>query len=150
MNWGILIWFGIMLAFLVVEAACPIHLVSIWFAAGAVVAMIAAALHAALWLQIVLFVLTSGVLLACLWPFTRKFLKPKLAKTNVDAVIGQRGHVTEDIDNIDATGQVKLGGMYWTARSVSGENIPKGTLVEVDHIEGVRAFVKAVEESNAD
>lgn len=146
MNWGILIWFGIMLIFLVVEAACPFHLVSIWFAVGALVALIAAALHAQLWLQITLFIVVSAVLLASLWPFTRRFLKPRLAKTNVDAVIGQRGHVTEDIDNIDATGQVKLGGMYWTARSVSGQNIPKGTLVQVERIEGVKAFVSPVKE----
>lgn len=146
MNWGILIWFGIMLAFLVVEASCPIHLVSIWFAAGALIAMIAAALHAEIWLQIVLFIAVSAVLLASLWPVTRKFLKPKLAKTNVDAVIGQQGHVTEDINNIDAIGQVKLGGMYWTARSVSGRNIPKGTLVQVERIEGVKAFVSPIRE----
>ncbi len=146
MNWGILIWFGIMLGFLVVEAACPFHLVSIWFAVGALVALIAAALHAQLWLQILLFILVSGVLLASLWPFTRRFLKPRLEKTNVDAVIGQRGHVSEDIDNIDATGQVKLGGMYWTARSVSGSKIPKGTLVQVERIEGVKVFVSPVEE----
>lgn len=146
MNWGILIWFGIMLIFLVVEAACPIHLVSLWFAAGSLVAMIAAALHAGTWLQIVLFLLVSAALLAALWPFTRKLLNPKLAKTNVDAVVGQRGHVTEAIDNIDATGQVKLGGMYWTARSVSGKRIPKGTLVQVERIEGVKAFVAVVEE----
>ena len=119
MNWEIIIWFGIMLAFLVVEAACPLHLVSIWFAAGSLVAMIAAALHAEIWLQIVLFLVVSATLLAALWPFTRKMLNPKLAKTNVDAVVGQQGHVTEDIDNIDATGQVKLGGMYWSARSAS-------------------------------
>lgn len=146
MNWAMIIWFGIMLGFLVVEAACPIHLVSIWFSVGALVAMIAAALDAQLWLQIVLFVAVSGVLLASLWPFTRRFLKPKLAKTNVDAVVGQQGHVTEDIDNIDATGQVKLGGMYWTARSVSGQKIPKGALVEVERIEGVKAFVSPVKE----
>lgn len=146
MNWAMMIWFGIMLAFLVVEASCPIHLVSIWFSVGALVAMIAAALHAAVWLQIVLFVAVSGVLLAALWPFTRRFLKPKLAKTNVDAVVGQRGHVTETIDNIDAAGQVKLGGMYWTARSVSGQPIAKGTLVQVERIEGVKAFVRPVEE----
>lgn len=144
MNWEVIIWFGLMVAFLIVEGACPIHLVSIWFAAGSLVAMLAAWLDAALWLQIVLFVAVSGLLLACLWPFTRKLLKPKLAKTNVDAVVGQRGHVTEDIDNIDATGQVKLGGMYWTARSVSGTQIPKGTLVQVEHIEGVKVFVSPV------
>lgn len=146
MNWEIIIWFGIMLAFLVVEGACPIHLVSLWFAAGSLVAMIAAALHVEIWLQIVLFVAVSAVLLASLWPFTRKFLKPKLEKTNVDAIIGQQGHVTEDINNIDANGQVKLGGMYWTARSVSGAKIPKGTLVQVERIEGVKAFVAVVEE----
>lgn len=149
MNWGILIWFGIMLGFLVVEAACPFHLVSIWFALGAVAALIAAALHAEAWLQIVLFVVVSAALLASLWPFTRKFLKPKLAKTNVDAVIGQRGHVTEDIDNIDATGQVKLGGMYWTARSASGQPIAKGTLVQVVNIEGVKVFVSEVQKEDA-
>lgn len=146
MNWEILVWFGIMLAFLVVEAACPLHLVSIWFAVGALTSMIAAALHASIVVQIVLFVAVSAVLLISLWPFTRKFLKPKLAKTNVDAVLGQQGHVTEAIDNIDAVGQVKLGGMYWTARSVSGEKIPKGTLVRVERIEGVKAYVSPVSE----
>lgn len=146
MNWEIITWFGIMLAFLVVEAACPLHLVSIWFAAGSLVAMIGAALHAEIWLQIVLFLVVSATLLASLWPFTRKMLNPKLEKTNVDAVVGQRGHVTEDIDNIDAIGQVKLGGVYWTARSVSGKPIPKGSLVQVERIEGVKAFVSPVEE----
>lgn len=146
MNWELITWFGIMLAFLILEAACPIHLVSIWFSAGAFVAMIAAALHAQLWLQIVLFLVVSAVLLAALWPFTRKFLKPRLAKTNVDAILGQHAHVTEDINNIDATGQIKLGGMYWTARSTSGSNIPKGALVQVERIEGVKAFVSIVEE----
>ena len=146
MNWELIIWFGIMLVFLILEAACPIHLVSIWFSAGAFVAMIAAALHAEVWLQIVLFLSVSAVLLAALWPFTRKFLKPRLAKTNVDAIVGQRGHVTEDIHNVDATGQVKLGGMYWTARSVSGGEIPKGALVQVERIEGVKVLVSVVEE----
>ena len=147
MNWAAIIWFGLLLGFLILEAACPIHLVSIWFAVGALAAAIAAALEAQLWLQVVLFLAVSAVLLACLWPFTRKVLNPGLQKTNVDAVIGQRGHVTEAIDNIDATGQVKLGGMYWTARSVSGQKIAKGALVQVERIEGVKAFVKVVEET---
>lgn len=146
MNWEILTWFGIMLAFLVVEAACPLHLVSIWFALGALAAMIGAALHASVVVQILLFVGVSAVLLICLWPFTRKVLNPKLEKTNVDATVGQRGYVTQDIDNVDATGQVKLGGMHWSARSVSGKKIEKGTLVQVERVEGVKAFVVPVEE----
>ena len=145
MNPAIFIWLVLLVGFLVVEAACPIHLVSIWFAAGALVAMIAAALGAQFWLQITIFVVVSGALLALLWPFIRKFLNPKLQKTNIDAIIGSIGTVTEDIENIDAVGQVKLGAMYWTARTTDGKPLCKGTRVRVDRIEGVKVFVSAVE-----
>jgi len=145
MNWAAIIWFGLLLVFLVVEAACPIHLVSIWFAAGSLAAIIASYLGAAVWLQILLFLLVSCTLVVLLWPFIKKFLNPHLAKTNVDAVIGSEGYVTADIDNVSATGQVKLGAMEWSARSTSGNLIPKGTKVRVDQIEGVKAFVSPAE-----
>lgn len=143
MNWATYIWFGLMVLFLIVEAACPLHLVSIWFAAGSLVALLAAMLGWALWLQIALFVIVSAVLLASLWPLVRKHLTPKLTKTNVDAVIGTTGLVTASINNVEAHGQVKLGSMEWTARSTDGSPIPAGTLVRVDRIEGVKAFVTA-------
>ena len=141
---SIYIWLILMIGFIIAEAACPFHLVSIWFAAGALVAAIAAVLHAPLWLQITLFVVISGALLVALWPFVRKVLNPSHAATNIDSVIGSQGYVTEDIDNMDAVGQVKLGGMYWSARSTSGDPIPKGTLIRVDKIEGVKVFVTPV------
>ena len=147
MNLAAIIWFVLLLMFLVVEAACPIHLVSIWFAAGALVAMIASYFGAAVWLQVLLFLLVSCALVAMLWPFIKKFLNPKLAKTNVDAIIGSEGYVTAEIDNVAATGQVKLGAMEWSARSTSGKVIPKGSLVRVDRIEGVKAFVSLSEVS---
>lgn len=139
-----IIWLVLMVIFLVVEAACPIHLVSIWFAAGSLIAMFAAMLGAQLWLQITLFLLVSGGLLVCLWPFVRKFLNPKHAATNIDSVIGTQGYVTAPIDNLSATGQVKLGGMHWSARSTGGKIIPEGTLIRVDKIEGVKVFVSEV------
>ena len=149
MNWAAITWLAIMAVLLIVEAACPFHLVSIWFAAGALVAMIISMLGGELWLQIIAFCIVSGALLAGLWPFIRKFLNPHLTKTNVDSVIGSEGIVTADIDNLNAVGQVKLGGMEWTARSTSGANIPTGTRIRVDRIEGVKAFVSpvAVEET---
>jgi len=134
-----------MLAFLIAEAACAIHLISIWFAVGALTAMVAAMLSAPVWLQVGLFLVVSGVLLAALWPVTRKFLNPKLTATNIDSVIGSAGMVTEAIDNVAAAGQVKLGAMYWTARSTSGEPICQGTVVKVDRIEGVKVFVSPAE-----
>ena len=145
MNLAAYIWFGLMLVFVVVEAACPIHLVSIWFAAGSLVAAVVALLGGEVWLQTVAFLVVSGGLLAALWPFVKKFLKPHLSATNVDSVIGTEGYVTAPIDNLTATGQVKLGGMYWTARSTDGHPITEGTLVKVDKIEGVKVFVTAVE-----
>ena len=83
-----------------------------------------------------------------MWPISRKLLKPNASKTNVDAIIGSQGYVTADIDNLSATGQVKLGAMEWTARSSSGDPIKAGTLVKVDRIEGVKTFVSEVK-SNA-
>ena len=147
MNWEAISWFAAMLVFLIVEAACPIHLVSIWFAAGALVAMVISILDGMLWLQITAFCVVSGALLLALWPFIRKFLNPHLTKTNVDAVIGTQGVVTAEIDNLNAVGQVKIGGMEWTARSTSGANIPAGTRIQVDRIEGVKAFVSPAEVS---
>lgn len=136
-----IIWFCLMLVFLIVEAACPIHLVSIWFAAGSLMAMVVSFLGGPLWLQIAVFLAVSCLLLALLWPFIKKFLRPKLEKTNVDAVIGTKGVVTVTIDNTAAAGQIKLGAMEWTARSTSGAVIEKGAVVRVDRIEGVKAFV---------
>lgn len=136
-------WLVAMLVFLAVEGA-SVSLVSVWFAAGALAALIAALLGGELWLQITLFIVVSAGTLACLRPLVRKFLKPRITRTNVDAIIGTEGYVTADIDNLTATGQIKLNGMEWTARSTSGEPIPTGTLVKVDKIEGVKAYVSPV------
>ena len=147
MNWAAIIWFGLLLAFLILEAACPIHLVSIWFAAGSLAAMLIAFLKGPMWLQVMFFIVVSCALLVLFLPLVKKFLNPARTKTNVDAIIGSQGYVTADIDNMAAVGQVKLGAMEWTARSTDGEIIPKGTLVKVDRIEGVKAFVSKVKET---
>ena len=144
MNTAAVVWFVLMVAFLVAEAACPIHLISIWFAAGALVATVVSLLGGPIWLQITLFLVVSAALLAALWPFVKKFVKPNVVKTNVDAIVGSTGYVTADIDNVSATGQVKLGAMEWTARSTAGSLIKAGTLVKVDRIEGVKAYVSEV------
>ena len=140
-----IIWLVLLILFLVVEAACAIHLVSIWFAAGSLAALAVYFLHGPLWLQITVFIVVSAALLTALWPLTKKFLNPRITKTNVDSVIGSTGYVTAAVDNRKAEGQVKLGAMEWTARSTSGEPIDQGTLVRADRIEGVKVFVTPVE-----
>ena len=138
------VWFGALVIFLVIEAQ-TVSVVSMWFAAGALTAMITALCGGQLWLQVVLFLVVSVVLLALLRPIVRRFFTPKLTKTNVDAVVGNTGKVTKRIDNDAATGQIKLGAMEWTARSTSGAVIEEGTLIRVDKIEGVKAFVSPAE-----
>lgn len=140
MNYYALIWFGAMLLFLILEAS-TVGVVSIWFAAGSLCAMIASICGAQLWLQIALFGVVSLALLAALRPLTKKCLKPKLVKTNVDAVIGSIGRVIEPIDNDLSQGRVKIANLEWSARSSSGEPIDTNTMIQVDRIEGVKVYV---------
>jgi len=145
MNWEAILWLALLIIFLLAEAS-TVTMVSLWFAAGALAAMIANFIGAKTWFQVVLFVVVSGVLLILLRPLSKKYFTPKLLRTNVDAVIGSVGRVTDAVDNINATGQVKLGAMVWTARSTDGAPIPEGTQVKVDKIEGVKVFVTSVSE----
>ena len=97
MHLDAIIWLGLMAVFLVVEAACAIHLVSIWFAAGSLAAAVTALLGGEVWLQVTLFLVVSCVILGLMWPFVRKFLNPGLKKTNLDSIIGSEGLVIGDI-----------------------------------------------------
>ena len=144
MNWAAIVWFLLMVLFIIVEAN-TVAVVSAWFAAGALVAMLASILGGQLWLQVVLFFTASAMLLLSLRPMVRKYFTPKLVKTNVDLVIGMRGPVTERIDNLTSCGQVKLGAMVWSARSSSGQPIEAGTVIRVDRVEGVKVFVSPAE-----
>ena len=144
MNWFAFVWLALMIIFLLLEAG-TVSMVTIWFAVGALAAMVASLFGAELWLQAVLFAAISVALLLALRPLARKFFTPRLSKTNVDAVVGEEGLVTATIDNTHAAGQVKLGHMEWSARSSSGEILEVGTRIKVDRVAGVKVFVTALE-----
>lgn len=144
MNWAAMIWLLLIVVFLIAEAA-TVTMVSLWFAAGALAAMLVSLTGGSVAFQVTVFLAVSVLAVAALRPLVRKHITPKLTRTNVDSVIGTTGFVTEDIDNVSAQGQVKLGSMYWTARSTSGVSLSKGTLIRVDRIEGVKVFVSPAE-----
>ena len=144
MNWTALFWLVLTIALLAAEAS-TVTLIALWFAAGALAAM-AVSFFGPIWLQMAVFLAVSVALLAAVRPLVRKFVTPKITKTNIDSVIGSVGLVTVPVDNLSASGQVKLGGMTWTARSTTGEPIPEGTKIKVDRIEGVKVFVTPVKE----
>ena len=144
MKWAAIVWLLLLVVFLAAEAA-TVSMVSLWFAVSALVALLVALLGGPGWLQGALFLVISAVLLALLRPLVKRYVSPRITATNVDSVIGSTGLVTAAIDNVSAAGQVKLGAMEWTARSTSGQPIPVGTLVKVDKIEGVKAYVTPAE-----
>lgn len=144
MNMAAIFWLVMLIVFIAAEAA-TVTMISAWFAAGSLAAMIVSMLNGQIWLQAVVFFAVSAGMLLLLRPLARKHFTPKLTKTNIDSVVGATGLVTETVDNLNGTGQVKLGAMYWTARSTHEAVIEKGTQIVVDRIEGVKVFVSTLQ-----
>lgn len=138
-----LIWIAAMVIFGVVEAI-TVGLTSIWFVVGSVAGLIAAICGGPIWLQLALFFVVSIVCLAATRPLVKKLLRKDVTATNADRVLGQTARVTESIDNAVPTGAVYVGGMTWTARSESGQPIPRNAQVKIVRMEGVRLFVEPV------
>ena len=135
-------WVVALVVFLIVEAVTA-GLVSIWFVFGSLVALICAALGAAVWLQIFWFVIVSVATLVLTRPLVKRYVDSRSVATNADRSIGRAAVVTERIDNLAATGAVKLDGVVWTARSTDDAvAIETGERVTVRAIEGVKLIVE--------
>ena len=132
-------WLIIAVILFAIEAV-TVNLTTIWFGFGALVAMVTAALGGATNIQIILFIAVTLVLLIFTRPFAVKYIKK--TSTNVDTLIGKQAIVTEKIDNLAGTGQVKIDGNLWTARSESGFIIAEREVVEIVKISGVKLIVK--------
>ena len=137
---GTIFWLIILIVFVVAESITT-TLVSIWFAAGSLVALVIAGLKGEIWLQVTAFVAVSIILLLATIPLAKKYLEPKITKTNYDRIIGETCLVEEEINNLNETGSVKIKGTTWTARSCDDTVIPEGSTVEIKRIEGVKVFV---------
>ena len=135
-------WLAVLIVLLLVEIA-TLGLTTIWFAGGALVACVAALLHASIWVQIVLFLVVSVLLLLFTRPVAVRYMNKNRTKTNVDSMAGKEAVVTEDIDNLKAQGVVQVNGLEWTARAENNQDvIPKGSVVEVTRVDGVKLIVR--------
>ena len=135
-------WIVLLVVLLIIELA-TMGLTTIWFAGGALIAAIASALHAPLWLDIVLFVGVSGALLFFTRPIALKHFNNRLTRTNVESIIGEKAVVIQDIDNLKGEGTVRVGGKEWSARSASDEvKLPKDAVVTVKEVSGVKLIVE--------
>ena len=112
----IYVWLIALVAFIAVEIA-TMGLTTIWFAGGALVALVLALVKASFYVQLGAFLVISIVLLVCTRPLAVKFFNGKREKTNVDSMIGKQASVVAQIDNLREEGQVMLNGMEWGDRA---------------------------------
>lgn len=134
-------WLGLLVVLLLIEAA-TMGLTTIWFAGGALVSFLAALFQIPLPVQIVLFIAVSLLLLIFTRPAAVRFMNQKTEKTNVYSLLGEKGMVTETIENLKGTGRVKVKGVDWTARTKEdGRVIPADTIVAIQEVQGVKLIV---------
>ena len=137
-----IIWLVLLIVAIVAEVL-TMGLTTIWFAGGALVAIFAAILNAPVWLQVVLFLVVSLVLLIFTRPVAVKYFNKDRIKTNAESLVGRQAIVTAEIDNLQGIGQVTVGTQEWSARSYdNGVRIPVGTVVDVLAINGVKLMVR--------
>lgn len=132
-------WAAVAVASLIIEALTA-ELVSCWFAPSAIVSMILSTFVSSFWIQLIVFLVLSVLLLVFARRLVKKRLEAKASKTdlNADSLIGHTGVVQETVNNIAETGSVKIRGLVWTARALNEKEIPAGTIVTVREIQGVK------------
>jgi len=140
-----IIWLVLFVAMLIIEAVGP-ALVSIWFALGAVIALILSFIpEVAWWIEVIVFVVISIATLLALRPILKRYIKRNNYNTNIDSFTGKRGYVIEDVTYL-RPGAVKIGDVSWTAIPVNkDEKIVENEIIEVVAVNGNKLIVKKVE-----
>lgn len=141
-----MVWLAVMTVLIIIEII-TVGLTTIWFAGGALVAMLIATLGGGTILQVVVFLVVSLVLLIFTRPFALNYINSTRIKTNYEGIIGKVVRITEDVDNMNGTGCATVNGQEWTVRSVNDNNkIEAGKLAKVVNIKGVKLIVDKYEE----
>ncbi len=146
MNEYVILWLIVMVATAILELMTA-GLTSIWMTGGALCALIVAGLHGPLWLQIVVFVVVTGLLLVLTRPIALRYLDTKKVASNVDEALGTRVKVIEAVDNAEGTGKVLYNGVEWTARSqYDAVSFEKDELAVVVGVSGVKLILAKMPE----
>ncbi len=142
MNNEAIIWLIAAVILGVVEAS-TVNLITLWFALSALIVAIIASFGAGPGVQITVFIIVSAILVVATRPLARRFLNRNTIATNADRIISAKGVTIEEINGLKGTGQVKVMGQVWSAKSANGENIANGTPVTIVALEGVKVVVSA-------
>ena len=142
-----MVWMWLSLAvFLTVVEISTTQFVSIWFAAASAVTTVITAIFPEMHIgwQLLIFAALSLALLIATRPFVKRLIarRTEEQKTNLELIIGREARVTEDIDNINGLGAVKVGGLIWSAKSEDGSAVAKDEIVTIVRIEGNKVIIK--------
>ncbi len=136
------IWLIVFVVCIVAEII-SMGLTTIWFAGGALVSTVVAAIDGPLWLQITVFAVVSLVLLYFTRPIAVKYFNKDRVKTNAESLVGKQAIVISEVDNLQGIGQVTVGGQEWSARTTEeGITLPVGSVVIIRAISGVKLMVE--------
>ena len=140
----VIFWLVLLIICIGIEVA-TMGLTTIWFAGGALVAIFAAVVGAPIWLQAIIFIVVSLVLLFFTRPIAVKYFNKDRVKTNVESMVGRQAIVISEIDNLQGIGQVTVGGQEWSARSAEDQvKIAVGAVTVVVAISGVKLIVRDI------
>lgn len=135
-------WIVVLIVSIGIELA-TLGLTTIWFAGGALVAAVGALFSFPVWLQILLFLVVSLLLMVFTRPIAVKYFNKDRVRTNVESMVGRQAIVISEIDNLQGIGQVTVGGQEWSARSVDDKiHLDVGTVVEIVAVNGVKLVVR--------
>ncbi len=149
MDYQMIAWIVVLIIAVVVEII-TLGLSSIWFAGGALIALIVAAFHGPIWLQILCFAVVSIVLLLFTRPIAVKYFNKDRVRTNAESIVGRQAIVLSEVNNLKGEGQVSVGGQEWSARSTDDAQVlDEGSVVEVVAISGVKLICKPVKEQSS-
>lgn len=141
----LILWFAVLIGSAILEAL-TVGLTAIWFAAGALAALIVVALGGGFWVSFWVFIAISFLCLFLVRPIARRHLNNRTQATNADRLIGQEAVVTETIDQLAGTGYVSVNNQLWMARPLEpGTVFPAGSRVRIRKIEGVKLLVTPLE-----
>lgn len=139
--WMPLVWLVLAVVFGITEGV-TFDFVAIWFAVGAVAAIIPASFHLPVMVQIAVFLLVSVIALIFTRPFVKKWMKVRPVPTNADSLIGRVGVTIREIGGEELHGRVSVAGMDWAAISDDDTVIDAGEKVLIKRIEGVKLIVE--------
>lgn len=141
MGIPLIFWIITCVTFTLIEALTQ-QMVSIWFLAGSVAALLLSIFDIPFEIQGIIFAIVSCATLIIFRPILKKVVLANPTPTNTDSNIGEMAIVTQSFDEETLEGRILVNNMDWAAKSEDGVAYQKGDKVMIVTIQGVKCLVR--------